>query len=126
MAGLSDVRLVDEWRGRFALYAMSELTVAEFCIVEGVSVSSFYLWRKKLAKKSEHGQDAKTGRSVFAPVRLVTSPNVPVPLVTVQLPGGTRLEIPMSDCEAFERTIQVLISADARRAVAPRSEDAAC
>ena len=126
MAGSSDVRLADEWRGRFARYAMSELTIAEFCIVEGVSVSSFYLWRKKLAKKSEYRQDAKIQRSVFAPVRLVTSPSVPAPLVTVQLPGGTRLEIPMSDCEAFERTIQILISADAQRAVVPRSEDAAC
>jgi hypothetical protein len=106
MAGSSDVRVADEWRGRFARYAMSELTVVEFCIVEGVSASSFYLWRKKLAKKSEHREDATIHRSVFAPVRLVTSPSVPAPLVAVQLPGGTRLEIPMSDCDAFERTIR--------------------
>ena len=110
----------------FARYAMSELTIAEFCIVEGVSVSSFYLWRKRLAKKSEHRQNAKIDRSVFAPVRLVTASSAPTTLVTVQLPGGTRLEIPMSDCEVFERTIQALIAADAQRAVAPRSEDAAC
>jgi hypothetical protein len=126
MAGLSEVLLADEWRGRFARYAMSELTVVEFCIVEGVSVSSFYQWRKRLAKKSEHRQDAKTHRPVFAPVRLVTSPSVPVPRVTVRLPGGTRLEIPMSDSETFERTIQLLISADDRRTVTPRSGETPC
>ena len=126
MAGSSEVLLADECRGRFARYAMSELTVVEFCIVEGVSVSSFYRWRKKLAKKSDPRQDAKTHRPVFAPVRLVTSLGVPTPRVTVRLPGGTRLEVPMSDSATFERTIQLLVSADDRRTVTPRSGDTPC
>jgi hypothetical protein len=126
MAGLSEVGLTDEWRGRFARCAMSELTIAEFCLVEGVSVSSFYHWRKKLARKSDDRQNANAYQPVFAPVRLVTSSSVSMPLVSVQLPGGTRLEIPMSNSEIFERTIQLLISADDRRAVTPRSEDASC
>ena len=111
MAGSNVGQLASEWRGRLERYRLSPRTIADFCIVEGVSVSSFYYWRKKLDHASASDVVPSIRRTDFAPVRLVTSANV-----IVQLPGGTRLEIPMSDSEAFERAITVFVSADSQRA----------
>ena len=111
-----------EWGERLERYRESGATVSMFCRQEDVSVASFYLWRKKLGENSRHRQKAKAREPVFAPIRLVSSPTMP--LVTVQLPGGTRLEIPMSDSDAYERTIKVLVSVDAERTLTPPAEEA--
>ena len=84
MAGLSDVRLVDEWRGRLALYAMSELTVAEFCIVEGVSVSCSICGERSSRRSPNMARTRRLVGLFLLRFDSVTSPNVPVPLVTVQ------------------------------------------
>ncbi len=36
------------WRGRMIRFRRGTLTVVEFCRREGVSVPSFYAWRKRL------------------------------------------------------------------------------
>lgn len=113
MAGSNVGRLACKWRGRLERYRLSTRTVAEFCIVEGVSVSSFYDWRKKLDHTPASEMIPPIRRTDFAPVRLVTSASANV---IVQLPGGTRFEIPMSDSGAFERAITVFVSADSQRA----------
>lgn len=115
-----------EWRDRLERYRQSGMTVSTFCVREGVSEASFYSWRKKLGESSRHRPQANRCESVFAPIRLVASPGVAEPLVSVQLPGGTRFEIPMSDSVAFERTILALASADAQRTTTPLSEDSSC
>jgi hypothetical protein len=116
MAGSNVGRLASEWRGRLERYRLSPRTIVEFCIVEGVSVSSFYYWRKKLDHTPASEMIPSIRRTDFAPVRLTTSANL-----MVQLPGGTRFEIPMCDSEAFERAITVLVNADSQRA-----EDSSC
>ena len=46
-----------QWKQRFDGYRTSSLTVAQFCKAEGVSVPSFYQWKKKLARKvTDHVQ----------------------------------------------------------------------
>jgi transposase len=37
------------WTERLDRYRQSGLTVTDFCAEEGVSVPSFYLWKRKLA-----------------------------------------------------------------------------
>ena len=111
-------RLANEWRERFERWRISQRSIAEFCIVEGVSVSSFYYWRKKLDHEPANEVISPIRRTDFVPVRVLTSASANV---IVQLPGGTRFEIPMSDSEAFERAITVLVSADSQRA-----EDSLC
>jgi hypothetical protein len=115
-----------EWRDRLERFPHSGMTVSTFCLRESVSEASFYSWRRKLGETSRYRPEAKPREPVFAPIRLVTSPGVPEPLVSVQLPGGTRFEIPMSDSVAFERTILALASADAQRTTTPLSEDSSC
>jgi hypothetical protein len=85
------------------------MSVAKFCLSEGVSVPSFYQWRKRFAAEQE---PVNVKRSVdFAPVRFVNSANV-----AVHLPGGSQIEIPMTDSRAFELAIQTVVKADAERA----------
>jgi hypothetical protein len=40
---------VAEWKRRLKRYERTELTAAEFCRLEGISVSSLYQWQRKLA-----------------------------------------------------------------------------
>ena len=81
---------------------------------QGVSEAAFYQWRRKLGGNLKPRQQSPVPRPAFAPVRLVTSSRTAEPVVTVQLPGGTRLEIPLSDFAALERAIRVLAQADAQ------------
>jgi transposase-like protein len=93
-----------EWQQRLARFEQAQQSVAEFCRQEGVSAPSFYQWRKRLAERPQ-------AAASFRPVRLV-----PAAGVTVQLPGGTQLEVPTSDRRALRLVLQTLARADARRA----------
>lgn len=46
----------ERWRERVARWRASGLSVAEFCLREGLSSPSFYIWRKRLqAGQEPHG-----------------------------------------------------------------------
>ena len=84
------------------------MTVAQFCLSEGVSQPSFYQWKKKLR---ELPSDAKpkpkpsTTGVQFMPLRLATeSANQVAPILdeqagpslastTIELPGGVRIRV---------------------------------
>jgi hypothetical protein len=56
MARTVDLRRLAAWRQRLEQFARSGLPVTRFCAAEGVSVASFYLWRKRLtAAERESG-----------------------------------------------------------------------
>ena len=118
--------LASKWRERLARYQAGRAwgtTIAKFCRQEGVSTSAFYLWQRKLSETQRKlgGTQRKPGRAPrrpeaiadrrgdFAAVRLIGTSNV-----VAQLPGGTRLEIPMSDSDVFERAIRALMRVDAQ------------
>ena len=107
MSRRADGRKVSEWRGRFERFRRAGLSVARFCAAEQVSVPSFYQWRKKLAARQT---PARVDRGSFAHVRLVGGASV-----AAWLPGGTRLEIPLSDVRALQLAIQTLVRADSER-----------
>jgi hypothetical protein len=107
MAGSLDSRKVREWQRRMTQFQEARHSVAEFCRQEGVSVPSFYQWRKRLAQRSRPAEEA-TG---FRPVRLVNPAGV-----AVQLPGGTQLQVPTSDRRALRLVIDTVARADAQRA----------
>ena len=49
MSAETKVGKVAEWKRRLRRYERTELTVAEFCRQEGISVSSLYQWMRTLA-----------------------------------------------------------------------------
>jgi hypothetical protein len=50
-----------EWEERLRRYAISQLTVGDFCVWEGVSVAAFSVWRKKLGG-GQRGRRTTGGR----------------------------------------------------------------
>lgn len=94
------------WQVRLRRFDRSQATVAQFCLVEGISQPSFYHWKKKLRQPPS---DAKPKRSTagvqFMPLRLATesadqiapkSDEQAAPAVactTIELPGGVRIRV---------------------------------
>lgn len=100
MAGGSDARKVRLWRDRFRRYAKSAVTVEAFCSGEGVSVPTFYLWRKKLfPTRSAAGSGQPRS---FRPVIVMPDPQASVRCaLSVRLPGGVELEVPAGNLEVI-------------------------
>ena len=103
----------DGWRRRLERFQKGGLTVAKFCRLEGVSVPSFYQWRKRLAaagnerRKTTGGSpDAAAVREAgFVPVRVFANP-----VVELRLPNGVRVQVPVGDRE----TLRIVIDAAGR------------
>jgi hypothetical protein len=95
MTRFPNLQLARQWQERLKRFDESELTIAQFCEIEGYSPASFYQWRRKLA--AEGAPDAPT----FVPVDLQSSdlqgqgseghhPGS----IQVELPGGALVSIP--------------------------------
>ena len=117
------------WRRRLRRFERGRATVADFCGREGVSVATFYQWRRKLRAKgadslppdglaTPSGIRATSRRAGgtpgFVPVEItVPSPAIaPGPsCVEVLLPGGARLLVPCHAHEAIRAVVATLMSA---------------
>jgi len=118
MARSSDSPKVVAWRQRVRRFGRSGLTVVRFCEEEGVSTASFYRWRNRLAgqglptRNADARRTATTGveqRPVFQPVR-VTRAETPI---SIQLPGGVRVEVPAENLDAVRVVLGELLRQDA-------------
>jgi hypothetical protein len=91
------------WMAPLARFADSGLTVATFCDREGVSVPSFYYWKRQ--RGDDDGPAASAGAPALLPVRLSAAPT-PVELL---LPGGAVLRLsPGCDLD-FVRTLRAAL-----------------
>ena len=80
-----------KWVDRVQRFRDSNLSVAQFCLAEGVSVPAFYFWRRTLAAESVI---EPTGRPTVVPVRIAR----PATAVEVVLPSGALLRF-SADCD---------------------------
>jgi hypothetical protein len=98
------------WRERFLRFDDDTMKVEDFCLAEGVSKSSFYNWRRKLAlpKRSSSSAWQQTkqtnGRGVFAPVTIAAAA-----MVVIRLPDGTLIEVPTSSEQALRVIVGQLV-----------------
>lgn len=83
------------WSGRLARFSAAEQSVAAFCATEGVSVNSFFYWKRRLAAPS-----VPDGGPLFLPVRVT-----PASPVEVVLPSGALLRIAPGCDLAFVRSL---------------------
>jgi hypothetical protein len=95
------------WRNRFQRFAKSGLPVARFCSREGVSVASFYYWRKKVVPNGARRRPAGR-RGAFRVVKVVP----PAPGVSIHLACGTRIEVRAEDLDAVRAVVAELARAD--------------
>ena len=123
------------WRERLERFSSCGLAVARFCAREGVSVASFYHWRKMLGHKGRrrrttdghprHRTGPAGGRGVFQPVAVVPAARGVVTVasrcvpavrgVSIQLPCGTRIEVDAGDLDALRTVVAEVVRADSGR-----------
>jgi transposase len=92
------------WVERFDSFPASGLSPAEFCAREGVSVASFYLWKRRLAAENT-SPAPKDAAPRLLPV-CFQEPAAPIELV---LPGGTLVRIAAGADEATLRCLLQLL-----------------
>lgn len=110
MARAVDGRSVAAWRRRLGRYAKSGLTVAAFCRHEGVSVPTFYAWRKRIGMQEAGPAPGRRPR-LTSPFQTVTVfPAVPV--VAVRLPGGVQLDICSTAPDVVRCVLAEVVAAD--------------
>lgn len=90
-----------QWRERLDRFDQSELTIADFCQLEGYSTASFYLWRRKL--RAGELPDAPA----FVPVDLDSSdlPSGVQQRIEIDLPGGAIVKVPSGATTAEQREL---------------------
>jgi transposase len=92
------------WMERLARFSDSGLRPAEFCAAEGVSLPSFYSWKRRLAAPGPDRTQTTSGQQSgprLLPVRLAPA-DTPLELV---LPGGAMLRVPPGSDLAFVRAL---------------------
>lgn len=113
------------WTDRLQRFSQGSLTVQEFCEREGVSVPSFYQWRRKLsgspseaaatAPRRESG--ASPGPREFVPVQITQSAGI-----ELCLPNGVRVLLPDGNAVLLAAAIE----AAGRLPQTRGQEEAAC
>jgi len=105
MARSADAVKRQAWRERLQRFQQSRSTVAAFCQAEGVSIPSFYQWRRTLgesARASAVPTAASRGvaRQSFVPIEVVRATTI-----DIHLPNGARLAVPAGDRAALEAAV---------------------
>jgi hypothetical protein len=108
-----DVGKRQAWAERFRRFSELGVTVAEFCDWEGVSVATFYNWRRKCDVRSvSRDNDARSidpprlQRASFLPVRMIAATPAPSGLqIEIVLTNGVRVLVPTNDGATVRRAI---------------------
>jgi hypothetical protein len=110
MGRKSNVGLEAVWRRRLARFGRSNWTIAEFCRREGVSIATFYHWRKRLGFAAGK-LPARDVRGPQAQARRDTSPFVAVSVATpviaeIEFPNGVRIRVPATNVQALRAAVR--------------------
>ncbi|MEM6474299.1 MAG: hypothetical protein AAF802_32495 [Planctomycetota bacterium] len=86
------------WVERLERFKQADQSVAQFCAGEGISVPSFYQWRRKLDPRPETQRQAS---AKFIPVQLPLPPaSDPETVLSVELPGGVSLKLEVRNAKS--------------------------
>jgi hypothetical protein len=89
------------WEQRLERFAQSGLSPAQFCANEGVSLPSFYSWKRRLAAPTDPADAGPNAGPRLLPV-LLTPPTAMIELV---LPTGAILRLPPGCDLTFVRSL---------------------
>ena len=92
------------WKSRFEQFAKSQLSVQQFCRSVGCSVASYYHWKRKL-QASDTAEFPCVSQSMpgFIPVTIRQDE---ARVVSIELPGGTKIQLPTNAIEALRLVIE--------------------
>lgn len=124
-----------EWSERLQRFGHSELTISAFCEREGVSLASFYQWRRRLRARSRGGAGVVTKGSAapaaqapsFVPLR-ITASGMTEQAIRLRLPNGTQLWLPAGDASLLAAAIAAAggLGVSCRTDEASRGENEPC
>lgn len=97
------------WAERLTRFAAAGLTTAQFCASEGVSVASFYLWKRRLAPADAASAPTTVPGSEPRPRLLPVRLPEQTPAVELVLPTGALLRIGAGADEATLRCLLRLL-----------------
>jgi len=132
MSRLPKSELISLWLDRLNRFAKSDLTVANFCQREQVSLPSFYQWKRRLSPRVDVPRPRRSRRASQRPVKLNAGPARRQPGFTelvvhptpsaahVILPGGITIalgERPEMAQLIVDRLLQHAVSSTARQEV---------
>jgi hypothetical protein len=112
MARRVDRAKFEDWRRRLARFRSSELTVADFCRREEVSLASYYYWSRRLGE-SQSSAVAPPKRSGHAPIDKPSLSEGARSAIEISLPGGVRVLVPADCTEALPLVLQSALRLDA-------------
>ena len=117
MPRTTDLKLQALWRERVHRHVDSALTIADFCVREGLSIASFHSWKRRLRLIDlADRRPALPVPPAFLPVtvRVAEHPlGEPLPIVA-DLPNGIRLRIPTADAHLACRLVRAVARANTR------------
>ena len=129
MPRVPDPALRATWQRRLRALEDYPGTVQEFCNEQGVSVAALYQWRRKLARQpmrsaSPSAITAESPAPQFVPLTLVGGQGSDSPRLgaSIQLVGGTRVEIESQSLELMQALLQSVFAQDARLPLAGAAE----
>ena len=93
------------WVERLARFPDSGLSPAQFCTQEGVSLPSFYAWKRRLATAARDPATAVPPAGEAGPRLLPVRLPTPAALPELVLPGGAVLRIPPGSDLAWVRSL---------------------
>ena len=90
--------LLEEWRERLEDFAVSDLTVQQWCDFNRVPVCQYYYWRRRLARKTQEPvqqpvqpPEQATGQWLALPVIQTSPAYTPPPLIGTPTPITLRI-----------------------------------
>jgi hypothetical protein len=117
---------VTEWRARLARHAGSGLSITRFCEAEGVSMPSFFNWRRRLAGAGgarpigeavgAARNAGDTGQALFQPILIEASGRRDV---SIRLANGARLRLPAENVALVCAVVAALAGATRAAEEAP-------
>ena len=99
------------WAERLSRFATAGRTTAQFCAAEGVSIASFYLWKRRLAPADSAGTPATRAGQEHGPRLLAVRLPESTPAIELVLPTGTLLRLGPGADEATLRCLLRLLGA---------------
>ncbi len=82
-------QLAQEWRDRLDDFAVSQMSVQEWCDFNGVSTYQYYYWRRRLAPTPPE----TAAPPHFVAVGIVDTPPLPAAPICPAAPGGVSIRI---------------------------------
>ncbi len=105
-----------QWTRRLERFHDSGLNAKQFCAREGVSLPSFYQWKKKLARHALRRSDSAPSLKpspAFKPVEFATATSREPRCSTIRLDGGVVIELG-DNLLIVDRVIQAVLKESAR------------